>query len=160
MGIEIERKFLVATDAWRSAATRVISLRQGYLSTNPECAVRVRIRGEAAYLTVKGRSVNGAAPEFEYPVPVADAAAMLDTLAKKPLIEKNRHLVPMDGFTWEVDEFFGENAGLVIAEIELASTDQPYPTPAWLGREVTGDPRYYNANLVANPFLSWRRTPE
>lgn len=155
MGTEIERKFLVTTDGWRSAATRVLLLRQGYLSTNPECAVRVRISGNEAWLTVKGRSVNGVAPEFEYPVPVADAAAMLDKLAQKPLIEKKRHIIPMDVFTWEVDEFFGENKGLVIAEIELASADQPYPVPAWLGREVTGDPRYYNASLVARPFLSW-----
>lgn len=155
MGIEIERKFLVATDGWRNAATRVLHLRQGYLSKSPGCAVRVRVSSDAAWLTVKGRSVNGIKPEFEYPVPVADAVAMLDNLAQKPLIEKNRHLIPMDGFTWEVDEFFGENKGLIIAEIELASLDQPYPVPTWLGREVTGDPRYYNASLVTKPFLSW-----
>lgn len=155
MGIEIERKFLVATDGWRNAVTRVVPLWQGYLSTAPECAVRVRMSGDAAWLTVKGFSVNGAAPEFEYPIPVADAATMLDKLAQKPLIEKIRHIVPMDGFIWEVDEFSGENKGLVIAEIELASADQPYPVPAWLGREVTGNSRYYNASLVARPFLSW-----
>ena len=155
MGTEIEKKFLVTGDGWRREATRVLLLRQGYLSTDPECAVRVRISGEKAYLTVKGRSVNGVAPEFEYPVPLADAAAMLDRLAKKPLIEKKRHLVPRDGLTWEVDEFFGENAGLVIAEIELASPDQPFSPPSWVGREVTGDPGYYNASLVARPFLSW-----
>lgn len=155
MGTEIERKFLVTGDGWRNEARETLLLRQGYLSTDPECAVRVRISGDAAWLTVKGRSVNGSAPEFEYAVPVEDAASMLDLLAKKPLIEKRRHLVPKDDLIWEVDEFFGQNEGLVIAELELSSIDQAFSPPAWAGREVTGDARYYNASLVANPFLNW-----
>ncbi len=155
MGIEIERKYLVTGDTWRAEATDVLSLRQGYLSTDPECAVRVRVSGSSAFLTIKGKNIRGAAPEFEYPIPAADAADLLDTLAKKPLIEKKRHLIPRDGLVWEVDEFLGQNAGLILAEVELESAGQAVPLPAWIGREVTGDPRYYNASLVANPFLSW-----
>lgn len=155
MGTEIERKFLLAGDGWRREATDVRVLRQGYLSTDPKCAVRVRLSGRSAWLTVKGRAVEGAAPEFEYPVPPTDAEAMLDRLAKRPLIEKKRHIIPLQGFIWEVDEFFGENAGLVLAEIELAAADQDFPRPAWLGREVTGEAAYYNASLVARPFRTW-----
>ena len=156
MGIEIEKKFLVTGDAWRKGAT-VLHLRQGYLSTDKNAAVRVRIHGNEAWLTIKGPVAGGAALEFEYPVPPADAEAMLDSLAKKPLIEKKRHRVRHAGMTWEVDEFLGENAGLILAEIELAAPDQSFAPPPWLGREVTGDARYYNANLVANPFSRWKR---
>lgn len=155
MGIEIEKKFLVINDAWREGAT-VLYLRQGYLSTDKNAAVRVRIRDNAAWLTIKGPVVNGAALEFEYPVPLADAEAMLESLARKPLIEKKRHLVRHEGMLWEVDEFLGENAGLILAEIELTAPGQPFSPPPWLGREVTGDARYYNANLVANPFSRWK----
>lgn len=155
MNTEIERKFLVSDDSWRREAVEILLLRQGYLSTEPGCAVRVRLSGDKAWLTIKGERVGGAAPEFEYPVPVPDAAAMLETLAKKPIIEKKRHMIPHEGFVWEVDEFLGDNAGLVIAEIELASEDQAFPLPAWAGEEVTGDPKYYNASLVARPFTIW-----
>lgn len=155
MATEIERKYLVTSDAWRHEATEILLLRQGYLSTDPECAVRVRISGSSAHLTIKGKNIGGAAPEFEYPIPVADAADLLDNLAKKPLIEKKRHLIPKGDLLWEVDEFFGENAGLVIAEVELDARDQAVPLPSWVGREVTGDARYYNASLVASPFSKW-----
>ena len=155
MHTEIERKFLVTGEDWRDEATEVLLLRQGYLATDPQCAVRVRISGSSAWLTIKGKSVGGAAPEFEYPIPLPEAEAMLDLLAKQPLIEKKRHLIPRDGFLWEVDEFLGRNAGLIIAEIELASKDQTFPLPPWAGRDVTGEARYYNANLVSRPFCDW-----
>lgn len=155
MNMEIERKYLVTNDAWRHEATTILVMRQGYLCTDPGRTVRVRVSGGEAWLTIKGKRVDGAAPEFEYPVPAADADAMLDALAKKPLIEKKRHLVPHEGFVWEVDEFFGDNAGLVIAEIELDAPDRAVPLPAWAGAEVTGDPKYYNASLVGRPFKDW-----
>ena len=155
MGIEIERKYLLASDIWRDEVTEVFLLRQGYLSTTPECTVRVRINGTSAFLAIKGKNVGGSALEFEFPLPLAEATQILDTLAKKPLIEKKRHLIPRDGLVWEVDEFLGRNAGLVLAEVELASPEQVVPLPSWLGREVTGDSRYYNANLVGYPFVDW-----
>ncbi|MCC8195129.1 MAG: CYTH domain-containing protein [Deltaproteobacteria bacterium] len=155
MHTEIERKFLLLNDAWRREVTQTLVLRQGYLATDPGCTVRVRVSGPSAWLTIKGRNVDGSAPEFEYPIPASDAAAMLELLARKPLIEKKRHLVPRDGFTWEVDEFLGPNAGLLVAEIELESLDQPFPRPSWIGREVTGERQYYNASLVARPFSDW-----
>ena len=156
MGLEIEKKFLVNGDTWREEA-HVLHLRQGYLSTSKNAAVRVRVCNAEAWLTVKGPAINGEAREFEYAVPVADAEDMLEALAQKPLIEKLRHRVRYEGMTWEVDEFLGENAGLILAEIELASPAQLFLTPPWLGREVTGDIRYYNANLVANPFSRWSK---
>lgn len=148
MNREIERKFLVTGDAWRDGVTAVLHIRQGYLATDPDCTVRVRRAGEKAWLTIKGRAVNGAAPEFEYAIPAADAENLLATMARKPLIEKKRHLAPYGGLTWEVDEFLGANAGLVLAEIELAEPGQDVPLPPWVGREVTGDARYYNVNLM------------
>ncbi len=155
MNIEIERKFLVDGDAWRNEVTETLVLRQGYLATDPRCAVRVRLSGACASLTIKGERTGGAAPEFEYAIPEQDAVAMLDLLAQKPLIEKKRHLIPCGGFVWEVDEFHGQNQGLIIAEIEMASPDQPFPLPSWIGREVTGEARYYNASLVHFPFSAW-----
>jgi len=155
MNTEIERKFLVQSGEWRNETTEVLLIRQGYLSTDRDRAVRVRRSGERAWLTIKGRPVDGAAPEFEYEIPVAEADAILTALAKKPLIEKKRHLVPHGGLIWEVDEFLGENAGLVLAEVELSSPGQPVSPPGWIGREVTGDSRYSNASLVANPFSAW-----
>ena len=155
MGTEIERKFLVRNDAWRQEVTKTLVLRQGYLATDPRCTVRVRVSGSTAWLTIKGEPVNGETPEFEYPVPEKDAVAMLALLARQPLVEKKRHLIPRDGLVWEVDEFLGHNAGLIIAEIELASSGQVFPLPSWIDREVTGERQYYNANLVSRPFCSW-----
>lgn len=154
MAIEIERKFLVINDDWRAGATGQ-RYRQGYLSTVPERTVRVRVGGDAAYLTVKGALQGASRAEYEYPIPVADAHALLDTLCLRPLIEKTRYLVEYRGLVWEIDEFEVENAGLVIAEVELGSEDQPVDLPGWVGAEVTDDPRYYNASLVARPFCNW-----
>ncbi len=154
MAREIERKFLVIGDDWRGLAPGK-DYRQGYLSTVAERTVRVRVAGERAFLTVKGISVGASRAEFEYGIPVADADEMLDGLCERPIIEKTRYRIPHEGFVWEVDEFAGANAGLIVAEIELASEDQQFPHPSWIGEEVTGDPRYFNANLIAHPFSAW-----
>lgn len=153
MAVEIERKFCVVGDAWRTDhGTRY---RQGYLSRDPERTVRVRIADDQAFLTIKGRTVGASRPEFEYPIPLTDAEQLLD-LCDGPLIEKTRHRIRHHDMIWEVDEFTGDNTGLVIAEIELASEDQAFASPPWLGQEVTHDPRYYNANLSVNPYRNWR----
>jgi len=154
MGTEIERKFLVRGDAWRSRAEGE-PYRQGYLSVDPERTVRVRVAGTRGDLTVKGKSAGLARDEFEVPLPLADAHELLDRLCLRPLIEKVRYRVEHEGHVWEVDEFAGENQGLVLAEVELASPDEAVELPAWAGQEVSDDPRYYNANLVHHPFGTW-----
>jgi CYTH domain-containing protein len=154
MKLEIERKFLLSSDAWRDGATGTL-YRQGYLCTDPERTVRVRLGGDMAILAIKGAGDGLARPEFEYPLPPEEAAALLDGLCLQPLVEKYRYLVPFAGLTWEVDEFLGANAGLSLAEVELERVDQTVPLPPWIGLEVTGDPRYYNAWLVRHPFSTW-----
>ncbi|AYM79683.1 inorganic triphosphatase [Janthinobacterium sp. HH103] len=154
MGVEIERKFLLQGDAWRGLGQTVL-LRQGYLSSARERVVRVRIEGEQAMLTIKGANVGATRGEWEYPIPLADAVELLDGLCEQPLIEKYRHRIEHAGMVWEVDEFLGVNAGLLVAEIELASEDQPFEKPEWIGAEVSGDARYYNANLIRHPFSQW-----
>jgi adenylate cyclase len=153
MGLEIERKFLVRGEAWRRPDARYLC--QGYLNRDKQRTVRVRIAGEAAWLTIKGPSQGAVRSEFEYAIPLDDARQLL-ALCEKPLIEKNRHLVEFDGMTWEVDEFLGENAGLVVAEIELQSADQVFTRPDWLGDEVTQDARYFNSALAAHPYARWK----
>lgn len=155
MGVEIERKFLVEGDAWRKLGEATL-LRQGYLSTDPARTVRVRIDGERAFLTIKGQSVGASRGEWEYPIPVAEAAELLDRLCQQPLVEKFRHRIASGPHTWEVDEFLGANAGLVVAEIELASEDEAFGKPDWLGREVTGDARYFNSSLIRQPYSQWK----
>lgn len=154
MGIEIERKFLVVGDSWRGKGSGT-SFRQGYLSTDRERVVRVRLAGERGFLTVKGKGEGAARAEFEFEIPAADAAEMLDALCLRPLIEKVRYRIPFEGLVWEVDEFSGDNRGLILAEVELEREDQPVVLPEWAGREVTGDPRYFNAYLVEKPFTTW-----
>ncbi len=154
MAKEIERKFLVNGDDWRKLADGV-AYRQGYLSTVKERTVRVRTIGDDGYLTIKGVTVGATRSEFEYPIPAGDANEMLDELCEKPIIEKNRYKIPLGGVTWEVDEFLGVNDGLIVAEVELRTEDQSFPKPDWIGDEVTGDPRYFNANLIARPFSTW-----
>ena len=155
MGVEIERKFLVEGDAWRTLGESTV-LRQGYLSTDATRTVRVRIDGERAFLTIKGKSVGASRGEWEYPIPVPEAAELLDTLCQQPLVEKVRHRIPNGPHTWEVDEFLGANAGLVVAEIELASEDEAFEQPDWIGREVTGDARYFNSRLISHPYSQWK----
>jgi CYTH domain-containing protein len=151
---EIERKFLVAGDDWRALGT-ASAFRQGYLSTVKERTVRVRVAGDRGLLTIKGITLGATRSEFEYPIPVEDARTMLAELCERPIIEKVRHVVEYAGKTWEIDEFEGVNAGLVVAEIELEDEDEPFERPPWIGEEVTGDPRYYNANLIDHPYTEW-----
>jgi len=154
MPVEIERKFLVTGDAWRARATGR-QYRQGYLSSDPERSVRVRLAGEQAWLTIKGASRGAARAEYEYSIPVEHAREMLDSLCLQPLIEKTRYRLEHAGLTWEIDEFAGDNAGLVIAEVELDSEFQAIDLPDWVGADVTADPRYYNASLIAHPYSQW-----
>jgi adenylate cyclase len=154
MGTEIERKFLMKDDSWRSLATGT-KYRQGYLNSTKERVVRVRTIDDKGFLTIKGITTGATRVEYEYEIPDAEATAMLDDLCEKPLIEKNRYKIALGGFTWEVDEFFGENQGLIVAEVELESEDQQFEKPEWIGEEVTGDPKYFNSNLIQNPYLKW-----
>jgi adenylate cyclase len=153
MGREIERKFLVKGDAWRRAEGT--AYRQGYLSSDPERVVRVRTVADKGYLTIKGIARQASRLEFEYEIPVREANTLLHELCERPLIEKKRYKVEHSGLTWEIDEFFAENEGLVIAEVELQSEDQAFIKPTWVGQEVTGDSRYFNSNLIKNPFTKW-----
>ena len=154
MAKEIERKFLVQGDAWRTLAEGCYYC-QGYIPTQGKQTVRARIIDDRGYLTLKGPAQGISRPEFEYEIPKADAQAILTELCQQPLIEKHRYKVPMGAVVWEVDEFLGENQGLVVAEVELSHVDQKIERPPWIGTEVTGDPRYYNANLVKYPFKDW-----
>lgn len=153
MGTEVERKFLVQGDAWRQTTGTLY--RQGYLSTEKERTVRVRVTGERGTLTIKGLTRGITRQEFEYEIPVGEAQEMLDSLCQRPLIEKRRHEIEHGGLTWEVDEFLGDNQGLVLAEVELEDAEQAFERPDWLGEEVSDDPRYYNANLVQHPYSRW-----
>ena len=155
MGLEIERKFLVVGEAWRALGTPTL-LRQGYLSLDPERTVRVRIEGGSATLTIKGKNRGATRGEWEYPIPVPEAAELLDTLCHQPLVEKVRHRVNVGRHTWEVDEFLGANTGLVVAEIELASEGEGFDQPEWIGLEVTDDKRYFNSNLIRHPYSAWK----
>jgi adenylate cyclase len=155
MGLEIERKFLVDEEAWRQLGAQGLLHRQGYLNTSPERTVRVRIAGDRGFLTVKGLVIGASRPEFEYQIPHDEALALLE-ICEKPLVEKYRHEIEDGAVTWEVDEFLGFNQGLILAEVELQSEDQVFSKPSWVTEEVTQDRRYYNANLVENPFSNWK----
>jgi len=155
MGKEIERKYLVKGTEWKNLV-KGTSYRQGYLSTVKERTVRVRTIDDKGFLTIKGITVGASRAEYEYEIPAADANAMLSNLCEKPLIEKNRYKIAHAGLTWEVDEFFGDNDGLIVAEVELTSEDQKIELPAWIGEEVTSDPRYFNSNLTKNPYKNWK----
>lgn len=152
MATEIERKFLVTGSGWRQPRPR--RLVQGYLNRDRERTVRVRIDGEQGFLTVKGVTTGATRSEFEYAIPLPDAEHLL-ALCETPPIHKLRHAVAFEGMRWDVDEFLGDNAGLVVAEIELADESQPFARPAWLGEEVTRDPRYFNSNLATRPYVTW-----
>ncbi|MGQ4659732.1 CYTH domain-containing protein [Lysobacter sp. F6437] len=161
MAIEIERKFLVSSDAWRTAAHRVVPMAQGYLNDLAamdtgamKASVRVRIAGDAAFLNLKSRELGHTRQEFDYPIPVEDARALL-ALSVGGLVDKRRHYVEFEGHLWEVDEFLGDNAGLVVAEIELGSADEAFARPGWLGAEVTDESRYYNIALATRPYAQW-----
>ncbi len=151
---EIERKFLLKNDAWRESAVGTV-FRQGYLPTRDECVVRVRIAGDKAYLTIKGRNIGISRLEYEYTIPVAEADTLLIELCEKPIIEKTRYIVDYKGGLWEIDVFTGENEGLILAEIELETENQQIQIPEWIGEEVSEDPKYYNSNLVKRPYCMW-----
>jgi adenylate cyclase len=158
---EIERKFLVTGDAWRHSGAGV-EFQQGYLSSVKERVVRVRLEGDRAALTIKGLTTGITRAEFEYAIPPGDARSLL-ALCEQPLIQKTRYRLSVGDVVWEIDEFHGDNEGLVVAEVELESPDQAFERPTWLGREVSDDPRYFNANLVRHPYRHWahddRRQP-
>ncbi len=157
MAQEIERKFLVIQDQWRTGAQGKL-YRQGYIPTQDKTTVRVRLVGDRGYLTLKGASTGITRLEFEYEIPAADAAALLDQLCQPPLIEKWRYVIPVGQHQWEVDEFLGDNAGLVLAEVELTSETEAFVKPDWAGREVSSDARYYNVNLARHPYRHWAGT--
>jgi len=155
MAKEIERKFLVVSDRWRQLAEGKAYC-QGYIATTyPGQSVRVRIAGDKGYLTIKGPAAGLTRAEFEYEIPWQDAQQMLETLCDRPLIEKTRYRLPLGEVVWEIDEFSGENKGLIVAEVELASEDQPFERPDWLGEEVSGQVKYYNSSLVKCPYSQW-----
>lgn len=154
MGVEIERKFLLDGEGWRGQGDAVL-LRQGYLCSDPSRVVRVRVEGGQGTITIKGRSSGATRAEWEYPIPLDEANELLDRLCERPIIEKYRHRIARAGHVWEVDEFLGANAGLIVAEIELASEDEAFDRPDWLGAEVTHDARYFNSNLMRHPFTQW-----
>ncbi len=161
MGIEIERKFLLADDGWRTGIERSESIAQGYLvgaqalhDGSARASVRARLAGEQAWLNIKAATAGIARAEFDYPIPVADARELLANLCDG-VLEKTRHHVRVDGVLFEVDEFHGDNDGLIVVEIELPAIDAAYPRPSWLGREVSALARYYNVNLIAHPYRQW-----
>ena len=157
MPIEIERKFLVVSDAWRELAGRRTRMRQGYLNLEKQCSIRVRSDGERGWLNIKGATIGARRREFEYEIPVAEADELLSDFAQPPLIEKTRFYVALGAHVWEVDVFEGDNEGLVVAEIELGDENELFERPVWLGAEVTHDVRYYNTHLARHPYREWRQ---
>ena len=155
MGKEIERKFLVKNDSYKKASQAFL-YRQGYICTDKERVVRIRVYDNKGFITIKGENVGISRAEYEYEIPYNDAEEIINNLCYKPIIEKIRCKFEFQGFVWEVDEFHGENEGLIVAEIELSDENQAFSKPAWVGEEVTDDHRYSNANLVKNPYKNWR----
>ncbi len=154
MYTEIERKFLLLHDDWRHEATSCL-LHQGYIYSTTQCLVRIRIADEDAFLTVKGPKDGIRRVEFEYPIPLKDAEELLEHMARKPTIQKRRHKVHVGEHVWEIDEFLDDNAGLILAEIELKHEDEVFHKPSWVGVEVTDDPRYRHNFLAQHPYTQW-----
>lgn len=157
MALEVEHKFLLANDSWRDEVDHAVHYKQGYLGGSPLSSVRVRISDSHAWLNIKSATIGTSRQEFEYEIPLADANTILDDLCHKPLVEKIRHFVDHHGHVWEIDEFMGDNAGLIVAEVELSQIGESFAKPAWLGAEVTDDLRYYNNNLTKNPYKNWNK---
>ena len=155
MGIEIEHKFLLRDDRWRQQVERSVRMRQGYLTSDARCSVRVRVADGQGFLNLKSGTLGIQRSEYEYPIPLAEAEEILDTLCEKPLLEKTRHLVQFGDHLWEIDEFASDNAGLIVAELELRRPDEPFARPDWLGEEVSHDIRYYNSQLARHPYRDW-----
>jgi adenylate cyclase len=159
MASEIERKFLVLDSSWQEQSSQSRYLRQGYLTRIEQggnSSIRVRISDTEAWLNIKSSTLGISRLEYEYGIPLEDAREMLDLLVQGPVLEKTRHLIPFEDHTWELDVFHGENQGLVVAEIELTHENETFAKPAWLGREVSADPRYYNVNLITHPWSEWK----
>ena len=156
MATEIERKFLVKNDLWQDAVVSEARMKQGYLTSRGNASIRVRIANDKAFLNIKSATLGIRRLEFEYEIPLADADEMLASVAEQPFIDKTRYKVKHGGHLWELDVFEGENLGLIVAEVELASEDESFEVPPWSGEEVSEDPRYYNVNLVKEPYSLWR----
>ncbi|MBK7541538.1 MAG: CYTH domain-containing protein [Candidatus Competibacteraceae bacterium] len=155
MGIEIERKFLIRNDGWRQQVERSARMRQGYLTSDARCSVRVRLADGQGFLNIKSGTLGIQRSEYEYPIPATEAEEILDALCEKPLLEKTRHFVRHGQHLWEIDEFAGDNAGLIVAEVELRRPDEPFARPDWLGEDVSHDIRYYNSQLARRPYTTW-----
>ena len=155
MAVEIERKFLLCSDEWRQHISERIEMHQGYLSRDAQSSVRVRITDRKAILGIKSTRDGIYRLEYEYPIPRADAREIMAQIAHRPVIEKTRYIVHWEGHCWEIDEFHGDNAGLIVAEVELNSTDEQFVHPPWLGKEISTDARYYNSNLSRMPYSEW-----
>ncbi len=157
MGIEIERKFLLKNDHWKEIAKEGIAYRQGYFSGAKKASLRIRVEGNKAKFNIKSLDNSHIRrQEYEYTLPLSEAEEMLDTLCDRPLIEKVRYHVPYQGHIWEIDIFSGDNAGLMVAEIELQNENEKFAVPTWIGKEVSDDMRYYNINLVKHPYCDWK----
>jgi adenylate cyclase len=155
MALEIERKFLVINEKWKSSVESETVMKQAYLVASPKASIRVRVAGEQAFLTLKGATEGIRRNEFEYPIPVKDAEQMLATLVVGSVINKVRYRVRCGNHVWDLDCFHGDNQGLVVAEVELASEAEVFERPEWVGEEVSDDPRYYNASLAKHPYCAW-----
>ncbi|WP_305906393.1 CYTH domain-containing protein [Methylomarinum sp. Ch1-1] len=159
MPLEIEHKFLLLNDDWRQQIEKSVHYKQGYLSSTKQNSIRIRVSDQQAWINIKSAVIGTHRHEYEYEIPLQEANEMLDELCHKPLIEKKRHFVHYDKHLWEIDEFMGENAGLIVAEIELSDLDETFKKPSWVGQEVTHDLRYYNNNLCKSPYKDWGVTP-
>jgi len=155
MPIEIERKFLLSSDKWRDEVIRSSRIRQGYMGKIDKASVRIRVQGDKANINIKSATLDIRRMEYEYEIPLGEAEEMLDQLCNQPQIDKTRFIVEQGKHTWEIDEFYGDNQGLLVAEVELGSEDEEIIKPDWIGDEVTGDPRYYNVSLIKHPFKAW-----
>lgn len=155
MAQEIERKFLLTDDSWRDQVERSAKQIQGYLGSAESCSIRVRITGDKANLNIKSATLGISRREYDYAIPVNEAQEILEQLCVRPIIEKTRHYLHYGNHLWEIDEFAGDNAGLIVAEVELESADEDFERPPWLGEDVSDDPRYYNVCLVSHPYKDW-----
>jgi len=155
MPIEIERKFLLCNDQWRDEVVRSSRIRQGYMGKIDKASVRIRIQGDKANINIKSATLDIRRMEYEYEIPLDEAEEMLDQLCNQPQIDKTRFIVKRDGHVWEIDEFYGDNEGLLVAEVELEDESEAIIKPDWIGEEVTADPRYYNVSLIKYPFNKW-----
>ena len=158
MATEIERKFLVTNDSWRQQVTQKMTLKQGYFGAAKKASIRIRVSGDTANINIKSATLDIVRKEYEVPIPLDDAEEMLNDLCERPIIEKVRYHVPIGKHVWEIDEFSGDNQGLLVAEIELSTPDEDFEKPDWLGDDVSLDERYYNVCLVKNPYKNWRES--